>query len=108
VSRRRFVRPHEDGTTVDVFAQPGSAKDAIVGEHGDALKVKVRAPPVGGRANVAVEELISDALGVPRRRVTVVGGHGSRRKRVTVAGMSPDEVSAALRHVLTSPPHESG
>ncbi|MGH2730821.1 MAG: DUF167 domain-containing protein [Actinomycetota bacterium] len=108
MSRRMFVRPHEDGTILEVFAQPGSAKDAIVGEHGGALKVKVRAPPVGGRANVAVEELLSAALGVPRGRVTVVSGHGSRRKRVTVAGMGPDEVSAAFLHVLTSRPHEPG
>jgi uncharacterized protein (TIGR00251 family) len=103
-----FVRPHKAGAIVEVFAQPRSAKDAIVGEHGGALKVKVRAPPVGGKANAAVEELLSDALGVTRRHVSVVSGHASRSKLVVVAGMAPEEVWAALRHVLTSRPHESG
>jgi uncharacterized protein (TIGR00251 family) len=108
VSSADFVQPHDNGCIVDVFVQPRGAKDAIVGLHGAALKVKVTAPPVEGRANRAVEDLLARVLRVPRRDVSVVAGQASRRKRVHVSGMGPEIVSDAIEHVLSSRTHESG
>src|SRR5260370_39387770 len=59
-----------------------------MGRHGDALKVKVGAPPEGGRANDAVLALLAEVLGVPATALTLVGGSASRSKRVRVTGLS--------------------
>lgn len=58
--------------------------------HGDALKVRVAAPPVEGRANEELIALLAGALGVPRKSVTVVKGGASRRKTVSVAAPQAD------------------
>lgn len=68
-----------------------------MGTHGDALKVRVTAPPEGGRANDEVIRLLAGALGVPRSAVEIVAGHTSRRKRVRVFGVTPEQVAALAR-----------
>ena len=79
-----------------MFLRPRAAKDGIAGVHGDALKIKVTAPPVDDRANRAVEELLAGALHVPRSSVRVVSGRASRHKRIEITGKRPEEVAAAL------------
>jgi uncharacterized protein (TIGR00251 family) len=79
---------------------PKASFDALVGWHGDALKVKVRAAPEDGRANAAVIELLARALELPRRTVTIEAGQASRDKRVRLEGITMEglraRVSAAL------------
>jgi len=72
--------------TLAVHVRPGGRRDAIDGTFDGALAVRVSAPPVDGRANEAVRRLLADAFGVARSEVTIVGGHGSRRKRVEIDG----------------------
>ena len=103
-----WIRPARDGASVEVFVRPRAAKDAIAGVHGTGLRVKVKAPPVEGRANRAVEELFARLLGLPRSAVTVVTGESSRHKTIHVAGMSPEDVTASLDVVLSSRAHEPG
>lgn len=74
---------------------PGASRDGIAGWLGDALKVRVSAPPEKGKANAAVEGLIAAALGVPRSDVSIVSGHGSARKIVEIDHM--DEVQVRKR-----------
>jgi hypothetical protein len=71
------MRQVEDGFEVDVWVVPGSSRDSIDGGHGDALKVRVSAPPDRGRANAAVAALLSSHFGAP---ATLVRGETSRRK----------------------------
>ena len=71
-----------------VHVQPGAGRTAIMGRHGDALKVKVAAPPEGGRANDAVVRLMAETLGVPPSSVTLASGASSRDKRLRIAGVS--------------------
>src|SRR5687767_12763458 len=101
-----FVSPSARGAVVSVLVQPHAAKDAIVGVHGNALKVRVQAPPVEDRANKAVERLIAAALGVPRARVSVISGRSARHKRISVAGADVELVTSALLHVLSCRTHE--
>lgn len=103
-----WVRPSRGGASIELFVRPGAAKDALAGIHGTGLRVKVKAPPVEGRANRAVEELFAGLLGLPRSAVSVVTGESSRHKTIRVAGMSPEDVTAALDGVLSSPAHEPG
>ncbi|HYP22901.1 MAG TPA: DUF167 domain-containing protein [Actinomycetota bacterium] len=78
------------------------------GVHGTGLRVKVKAPPVEGRANRAVEELFAGLLGLPRSAVRVVTGELSRHKTIHVSGMSPEDVTIRLDGVLSSRAHEPG
>lgn len=103
-----YVAPSKAGASVRVFMQPRAARDAIVGEHGDALRLKVEAPPLEGRAGRAVQELLSRVLDVPPSSVVVSAGHGSRHKRVEVAGTSAGKVARTLQLVLSSRAHGSG
>ena len=103
-----WVRPARGGATVELFVRPRAAKDALAGVHGTGLRVKVKAPPVGGRANRAVEELFAGLLGLPRGAVSVVTGELSRHKTIHVSGMSPEDVTSRLDGVLSSRAHEPG
>ena len=75
-----------------VRVQPRSSRTGVEGVHGDALKVRVNAPPVDGAANEAVVEVLAEALGVPRRMVRIVAGESSRSKVVEVTGVGATAV----------------
>ena len=80
-----------------VRVQPRASRSEIVGLHGDALKVRLTAPPVDGAANAALIELIASALGVARRAVRVVSGATSRGKVVEVDGVDVENMSRLAR-----------
>jgi uncharacterized protein (TIGR00251 family) len=82
--------------TLPIKAIPNAPRSAVVGWLGDALKVKVHAPPVEGRANDALCAFLADTLGLPRRAVTVLRGDTSRQKVVRIAGLTVADVKARL------------
>jgi uncharacterized protein (TIGR00251 family) len=71
-----------------VRLQPRASKNEIAGLQGDALKVRVTAPPVDGLANEALIELLSKALDTSRRNVCIVSGHSSRTKLIEISDAS--------------------
>ncbi|MEX1185034.1 MAG: DUF167 domain-containing protein [Gemmatimonadaceae bacterium] len=71
-------------------------KTGLAGLHGDAVKIRCAAPPLDGRANREVREILAGLLGVPVRDVTIARGERSRDKIVEVAGMDADEARARL------------
>lgn len=75
---------------------PGSSRDEIVGWLGDALKIKVMAPPERGKANDAVVELLAERLGLSADAITVVSGHSSPSKVVAVTDMDDDAIKKAI------------
>lgn len=79
-----------------IKAVPNAPRSAVVGWLGDALKVKVHAPAVEGRANEELCRFLAEALDLPRRAVTLATGNTSRQKRVQIEGLSLDEVRARL------------
>lgn len=83
---------------VHVHVLPRSGRTEIAGRHGDALKVRVAAPPVDGRATDAARIALAAALGVAPAAVTIVSGERSRLKRLRVAGLD-----AATAHRLLAP-----
>ena len=80
--------------------QPGAGRAAVVGRHGDALRVKVAPPPADGRANAAVVDLVAELLGVPAARVELASGERSRSKRVRVRDVAPAEVDRLLEAAI--------
>jgi uncharacterized protein (TIGR00251 family) len=66
----------------------------VAGRHGDAVKVRIAAPPAGGAANDELIRFLAERLGVPRTAVAITGGASGRRKTVLITGM---ETVAALQ-----------
>jgi uncharacterized protein len=67
------------------FTQPGAKNTRVAGVHGGALKIRLAAPAVDGKANAALTRFLAEAFDVPQRNVTLVGGETGRRKTVRIA-----------------------
>lgn len=91
-----MVRTSGGGVLIRVKAVPGAKRDEIVGVLGDRLKVRVSAPPEGGKANEAIRALLAERLGVKSRDVRVAQGASSAEKTIEVAGATEAAVRAAL------------
>ena len=92
------LRDTPEGLTLRVRVQPRAATDALSGERAGALVVRLTAPPVEGRANLALARLLGRALGVAPSAVRVVRGETARDKLIAVAGVS----AAIARQRLSS------
>lgn len=79
-----------------IKAIPNAPRNTVAGWLGDALKVKVHAAALEGRANDELCEFIADTLGLPRRAVTVAQGDKSRQKLLHIDGLTLDEVRRRL------------
>ena len=79
-----FFSDHPEGLLIDVRVQPKSAKTAIAGVHGEALKIKLNAPPVEGKANKALIQLVAKLLRCPKSTVEIISGQSSRNKRLLI------------------------
>lgn len=90
----------DDKAVVRLHVQPGAGRTAVVGTHGDALKIRVAAPPEGGRANEACVALLAEVFGVKPAAVALTAGDKSRAKKVTVTGHEADEVKRLLELAL--------
>ena len=84
------------GIRLTLRVQPRASRTELAGRHGDALKVRIAAPPVDGVANEALLRFLADRLQVPRAAVTLASGSAGRNKVVTVAGIG---VEAAERQL---------
>ncbi|HQF39911.1 MAG TPA: DUF167 domain-containing protein [Opitutaceae bacterium] len=81
---------------LEVKVIPGASRDEVAGTMGDAVKIKLRAPPVEGRANEALIEFLAARLDLPRRALSLVRGDTSRQKLLRVDGLDLSAVRARL------------
>ena len=91
---KQTARP--EGALLSVRVQPRARQDEVVGWQGDALRVRVTAPPIDGRANDAVVVLLAEAFRVPRSSIELVSGATSRTKLFRFAARSLDDLHARL------------
>jgi uncharacterized protein (TIGR00251 family) len=90
---RDWLRVAADGSvSLTLHIQPGARHTGFVGLHGEAMKVRLAAPPVDGKANAALCAFLAQFCGVPRSAVTLLSGETSRAKRIRVDGASPAAV----------------
>lgn len=89
-----WYRRDGDMFTLTLHVQPGAKRTEISGLHGEALKIRLAAPPIEGRANEALLRFIADTFGVPLRQVELKQGGQSRHKVVMVTGskVAPESV----------------
>lgn len=90
------VEALSDGVRFAVRVIPRAKHNTISGIHGGALRVRLTAPPVEGKANAALEEFLAQALGLRPAQVCVVAGHTSRQKTIVVTGLTPEEMLTRL------------
>jgi uncharacterized protein (TIGR00251 family) len=84
------------GVQLRLHVQPGASRTGIAGLHGDALKVRVAAPPAEGRANRELLHYLADLLGVARVRIALIKGETGRRKTVVIQGIGLQEARRRL------------
>jgi uncharacterized protein (TIGR00251 family) len=82
--RRDDASGADAALVLTLHVQPGAKRTEVAGVHGDALKIRLAAPPVDGRANAELLRYLADAFGVPLRNVMLVRGDTSRRKVVRI------------------------
>ncbi|MCI5140293.1 MAG: YggU family protein [Candidatus Electrothrix sp. ATG1] len=92
-----YLKTRPDGTLLpSLYVQPRSGQDAIAGLHGDALKLRLSAPPVDGKANKAVIAFWAKFLKIPKSAVTIKSGHQSRMKKILLSGVDEEKI----RHLV--------
>lgn len=89
-----------DAVVLAVHVQPRAGRTAVVGRHGDALKVRVAAPPLEDRANDATIALVAEVLDVPVTGVQLVSGQRSRLKRLRAGGIDLETAVERLERAL--------
>jgi uncharacterized protein len=82
---------------LSLHIQPGARKTEIVGEHGGALKIRLAAPPVDGKANLALIDFLAHQLDTKKSTITLISGEASRIKRLRVSGLDAATVRAQLK-----------
>ncbi len=83
-----------------MHVQPRAGRSHVAGRHGDALRIRVAAPPVDGRATEAARVTLAEALGVAPVRVELVTGERSRIKRFRVTGLAVEEAEQRIEALL--------
>ena len=85
-------RDDGDALILTLHVQPGAQRTEVAGTHGEALKVRVKAPQAEGKANAELMRYLARAFGVPARQVTLVRGDSSRYKvlRIEAPALRPD------------------
>ncbi len=91
-----WIRETVKGLLLPVRAVPRASKNEIQGIHGDALKVRLQAPPVEGKANQALIRFLSEALDISRSQLSIAAGETGRNKSVLITGLSKTELLERL------------
>lgn len=84
------------GVALSVHVQPHASRTECIGFHGDALKIRVAAPPSDGAANDELCRFLARRCDVPLKAIEILTGAGSRRKRLLVKGRSVEQVRGQL------------
>lgn len=87
-AKNRAKDDAEKDLLLPVFIQPRASRNEVVGRHGDALKIRIAAPPVDGVANVALCRFVAELCKVPLSAVSIDRGQSARRKIVRIRGLA--------------------
>jgi len=94
------IRETEKGAVLEIRVLPRSSRCEIAGVQDGALKIKITAPPVEGKANKECVRFISDLLKIKKSAVSIIAGEKSKNKTVLVAGMTAQEIEKVIRPLL--------
>jgi len=91
-----FFQETPEGVILNVRAQPRSSRAGLDGLLGDAVKVRIRAAPVDGKANKELVETLADEFGLAKSRVQFKGGETSKTKRILLCGLTAAQVKERI------------
>jgi uncharacterized protein (TIGR00251 family) len=94
------IRETSKGLSFDVRVVPGASKNEVAGIQDGALKVKLTAPPVEGKANRACIDFLAGLLGLRRSALDIASGEKSRKKTVTAGGITRAELESRLKRLV--------
>jgi uncharacterized protein (TIGR00251 family) len=98
----KFFQEDSNGIILKVFIQPRSSKNMIAGQHGDALKIKLTAPPVDDAANRMCIQYLAKCLKIPKSYIEIISGHTSRTKRLLLRYKNEKNESGAEQNRIRS------
>ena len=90
------IQERNGAVVFPVRVLPRASKDEVTGEVGGALKVRLQAPAVEGRANEALIEFLAQLLKTPKSAVRILSGNRSRTKRIEICGVTGKQIQALL------------
>ena len=98
------VRDTGEGARFLVRVSPRASRTAVLGIYGEgteaALRMALQAPPLEGRANAALIELLADLLEVPRSAIEIGAGEHARNKTILIRGRKATDIAEAIRKSL--------
>ncbi|MBS1210939.1 MAG: YggU family protein [Proteobacteria bacterium] len=95
------IRQQADGAlTLSLHVQPGAKRTEFAGLHGEALKIRLAAPPVDGKANICLQAFLAKFLGVPKSAVSLLAGESSRQKIVRIEGAAAPAVARLIEQAV--------
>jgi len=83
-------------TTIRVHVIPNAKIDKVVGGYGDAIRIKLRAPAIEGKANTALRRFLAEKLSIPQRAIVLEHGEKSRDKVIRIDGLSGVDIRRGL------------
>jgi uncharacterized protein (TIGR00251 family) len=83
-------------THIRVKVLPRSSRNQVIGKEGDHFKVKLTSPPVEGKANKSLIELLAKRLGIAKKRIEIISGKSSKEKTILVHGLTLEEITQSL------------
>ncbi|MCK4533878.1 MAG: YggU family protein [Syntrophobacterales bacterium] len=90
------VSETENGVVFNIRVIPRASRCELAGVQGDALKIRITAPPVEGVANKECIRFLSDMLGVKRSKIKIIAGHKSKNKKVSISGISRKDIERVV------------
>ena len=84
------------GVTLSLHVQPGAKKSECAGLHGEALKIRLAAPPVDGKANEALLRFLAQRLAIPRQQISLKSGQTSRQKVIEIESVTAERLATLL------------
>ena len=99
-NRASRVSKHAIGSVLSIVVVPRATRSSLEQLADGAIQVHVTAPPVDGAANAALLRFLAGMFDVPRSRLVITGGASSRRKRIAVSGLAPEELETRLQAAL--------
>lgn len=97
----QIIGESKRGLTLAVHVVPRAAHNEIVGIHGNALRIRLNAPPVEGAANAALVAFLAQVLGIPTRQIELVSGRTSKHKILAISGLTKEAILTKLQRHLT-------
>ncbi|MBW2558676.1 MAG: YggU family protein [Deltaproteobacteria bacterium] len=85
-----------DGVVFNIRVIPRASRCELAGVQGDALKIRITAPPVEGAANKECIKFLSDILGVKKAQIKIIAGHRSKNKKVSISGMNRKDIERVV------------